>query len=86
MEIRSLSQIMVELDELTERRTAIWHDLSEGHDPKKAAEIVALNARIEALWSESRAAKNRARFGSQKEILTRARAEERLERDLAKVA
>ena len=35
---------------------------------------------------QSRAAKNRARFGSQKEILTRARAEERLERDLAKVA
>jgi hypothetical protein len=86
MEPRTLREIKLELDELVERRTALWNELSDGHDTQKAAEIADLNARIEALWTEARAAKNRAQFGSQKDILTRARAEERLERDLARVA
>jgi hypothetical protein len=86
MEQRTLREIAIERDELTQRRTALWHELSQAHDSEKAAEVAALNARIEELWSEARAAKSRARFGSQKDILTRARAHERLERDLARVA
>ncbi len=84
MESRTLTDIKSELQRLTEERTELWHGLSHGHDPEKAAAIVALNARIEALWGEARAASNRARFGPQKDVLARARAEERLERDLAR--
>lgn len=86
MEFRTIDDIKLELQALTERRTAVWHDLSRGHDSALAEEIAALNARIAALWAEARAAQNRARFGPQKDVIARARAEERLERDLAKVA
>ena len=86
MENRSLSAIKQELEELAERRTALWHELSNGPDPEKTAEIERLTKRIEALWNEARVQKSRMRFGSQDAVLRRARAEERLERDLAKVA
>ncbi len=86
MEQRNLDDIKIELQQLTERRTELWHVLSNGHDAETAAEIAELNARIEGLWGEARAAKNRARFGPEQDVLARARAEERLERDLARVA
>jgi hypothetical protein len=86
METRTLTQIKRELEAATTLRSELWNALSRGADPEKAAEIAALNERIEALWSEARAAQNRERFGSQAEIQKRARAEERLERDLRRVA
>jgi hypothetical protein len=84
--IRTLNQIQRELDEATATRGALWHELSIHADKEKSAEVARLNERIEALWSEARAARNRVRFGEQSSIIARARAEERLERDLAKVA
>jgi hypothetical protein len=86
MEPRSLSEIKRELEAATERRTALWQELSIAADPEKKAEVARLNERIEALWTEARAARNRQRFGPKERIVARARAEERLERDLAKVA
>ena len=86
MEPRTLRDIQAEIDAAAERRTALWKELSEGRDAEKAAEVERLNERIEALWNEARAARTRARFGSPDAIIARARAEERLEREYAKVA
>jgi hypothetical protein len=86
METRNLSEIQRELEEATERRTALWKELSKAHDEATAVEIDRLSERIEALWTEARVARTRARFGSPDAILSRARAEERLEREYAKVA
>lgn len=86
MGTRTLTEIKRELDAATVRRSELWHELSRGADAEKAAEIDRLNQLIESLWSEARAAQNRERFGSQAEIQKRARAEERLERDLRRVA
>jgi predicted nucleic acid-binding Zn-ribbon protein len=86
METRTLSEIQSELDAATERRAELWKELSAGHDPEKAAEVERLTERIEALWDESRAARTRARFGEPGAIIARARADERLEREYAKVA
>lgn len=86
METRTLTEIKHELEAATALRSEFWQELSRGADSEKAAEISRLNERIESLWSEARAAQNRERFGSQAEIQKRARAEERLERDLRRVA
>jgi hypothetical protein len=86
MEDRTLCDIQAEIDGAAARRTALWKQLSEGRDPGKAAEVEHLNERIEALWNEARAARTRARFGSPEAIIARARADERLEREYAKVA
>lgn len=83
---RNLIEIKRELEAATSQRSELWHELSRGADPEKAAEIARLNERIEALWCEARAAQNRERFGDPAEIQKRARAEERLERDLRRVA
>jgi hypothetical protein len=61
-------------------------NVSRAHDEATTAEIDRLSERIEALWTEARIARTRARFGSPDAILSRARAEERLEREYAKVA
>jgi len=76
----TLDQIHAELDSATERRTELWHLLSEGHDPTLAAELHELEERIAALWDEQRTLKARERFGDRDEIIRRARHEERLAR------
>ena len=86
METRTLREIQLEIDAAAERRTVLWKELSEAHDSEKAGEIERLNERIEALWNEARVARTRARFGSPDAIIARARADERLEREYAKVA
>ena len=86
MNTRTFREIQVDIDAAAVRRTALWKELSEAHDQQKAAEIERLNERIETLWNEARAARTRARFGSPDAIITRARADERLEREYAKVA
>ena len=86
METRTLHDIQLDLDAATDRRAALWKALAVTHDPEWAAEVDSLTQRIQALWSEARAARTRARFGEPTAIIARARADERLEREYAKVA
>jgi hypothetical protein len=76
-----MTEIRAELDEAVNRRAEIWHELGEGIDPAKSAEVKRLSGRIEELWAEARAVEARNRFGAPELIHARARAEERLERD-----
>jgi hypothetical protein len=76
-----MTEIRAELDEAVDRRAEIWHELGEGIDPAKSAEVKRLSGRIEELWAEARAVEARKRFGAPELIHARARAEERLERD-----
>jgi hypothetical protein len=76
----TLTQIHHEIEELSERRTELWHVLSEGHNPGTAAELKSLSERLDHLWDEERTLKARLRFGDREHIVARARVEERLER------
>jgi hypothetical protein len=76
-----VNEIRAELDEAVDRRAEIWHQLGEGIDPEKSAEVRRLSSLIEELWAEARAVEARDRFGAPELIQARARAEERLERD-----
>jgi hypothetical protein len=76
-----MNEIRAELDEAVDRRAEIWHELGDGIDPAKSAEVKRLSGLIEELWAEARATEARNRFGSPELIHARARAEERLERD-----
>jgi hypothetical protein len=75
-----LEQIHDEIDRTSERRTALYRLLSEGHDPEVAAELKRLDAHLDELWNEHRAFRARLRFGDPESIVKRARLEERLER------
>ena len=79
--MRALEDIRRELETASESRAALWDDLSEGYDAAKSAEAAALTKRIEELWAEARAARARARYGPSEEIITRARAHDRLDRE-----
>ena len=83
--MRTLNDIRRELDEATARRAELWEELSQQHDAVKAAEASALSKRIEELWAESREARVRAAFGPSEEIITRARAEDRLDREFERL-
>ena len=76
-----MNEIRAELDEAVDRRAEIWHQLGDGVDPEKSAEVKRLSSLIEELWAEARAVEARDRFGAPELIHARARAEERLERD-----
>jgi hypothetical protein len=76
----TLEQIHEQIDVASERRTELYRLLSEGHDPETAAELRALDARLEELWGEHRALRAKLRFGDPEKIVKRARLEERLER------
>ncbi len=78
--MRALEDIRVEIESATERRTELWHTLSEGHDPEVAAELQQLNEAIDGLWNEQREARATLRNGDRERIIRRARAEERLNR------
>jgi FtsZ-binding cell division protein ZapB len=78
--MRTLDDIRIEIEELTERRAEVMHELSRGHDAKLAAEHQRLEERIAELWDEQRAARAQRRWGDRELIIKRARAEERLER------
>jgi hypothetical protein len=79
--MRTLTDIRRELDEASECRAALWEELSEGHDAVKAAEAARLSKRIEDLWMEARIARAKARYGPSENIITRARQEDRLDRE-----
>jgi hypothetical protein len=76
----TLTQIHQEIEDLSERRTELWHALSQGHDPAVSAELKRLSERLDALWDEERTVKAALRFGDRDHIVARARVEERLER------
>jgi hypothetical protein len=76
-----VNDIRKELELATERRAALWEELSEGYDSAKSAEAARLTNQIEDLWVEARTARARARYGPSDDIITRARAEDRLDRE-----
>ena len=79
--MRTIADIRAELEAATERRTELWEQLAEGYDADASAEAARLSQRIEQLWEEARIARARARYGPSREIITRARAEDRLDRE-----
>ncbi len=78
--MRTLDDIRIEIEELTEERAELLHELSLEHDAGLAAEHRRLDERIAELWDEQRAARAERRWGDRERIIKRARAEERLER------
>jgi len=76
----TLTEIHQEIEETSERRTELWHILSQGHDPAAAAELKSLSERLDHLWDDERTLKAELRFGDRDHIVARARVEERLER------
>ena len=76
----TLSEIHQQIEQMSERRTELWHALSEGFDPEAARELKRLSERLERLWDEERSLKAALRFGDRDRIVARARVEERLER------
>jgi hypothetical protein len=78
--MRTIEEIRAELDRATERRSELWHLLSDGHDAALSDELHELEERIAALWDEHRTLRAQERFGDRDEIIKRARHEERLAR------
>jgi len=78
--MRTLDEIHAEIDLATERRHELWLLLGRGHDPTLSAELKHLEKRVAKLWDEHRMVRAVLRFGDRTRIITRARAEERLER------
>jgi hypothetical protein len=76
-----MTEIRAELDEAVDRRAEIWHELGDGVDPAKSAEVKRLSGLIYDLWNEAATTEARNRFDAPELIQARARAEERLERD-----
>jgi len=79
----TLEEIRAKIEQASDRRAELWHELSEGHDPAVADELHALEREIERLWDEQRAVRAAIRFGNRDKILKRARTEERIERSAA---
>ncbi len=82
-QMRTLEEIHREIDELSERRVELWHDLSEGYEASLQAEVHRVEERLEELWQEQRQLRAEMRWGDRQRIIARARAEERLERHAA---
>jgi FtsZ-binding cell division protein ZapB len=78
--MRTIDDIRIEIEDLTERRAQVMHELSRSHDVVLAREHQRLEQRIADLWDEQRAARAERRWGDRDRIIKRARAEERLER------
>lgn len=76
-----MHEIRRELEEATETRTALWEELAHGYDAAKSAEAARLSKKIEDLWAEARSARARADYGPSEHIISRARAEDRLDRE-----
>ncbi len=79
--MRTPHDIRADLSRVTEERAELWVDLSDQHDADKTARAAELSELIEDLWTELRRAQAHARFGPADEIIARARAEDRLDRE-----
>ncbi len=78
--MKTLNDIRAEIERVSERRTELWHALSDGRDPALATELKELEAHLAHLWDEQRATRAQLRFGERDQIIRRARTEERLAR------
>ena len=78
--MRTLQEIKIEIDRLSDRRAEVLHKLSEGHNPELSAEHRQLDEQIAELWDEQRTTRATIRFGDRNLIIQRARHEERLSR------
>jgi cell division protein FtsB len=78
--MRTLKEIKQDIDRLSDRRSTVLQQLSEGHNPELASEHKKLNEEIAELWDEQRLARASIRFGDRDLIIQRARHEERLSR------
>lgn len=78
--MRTIREIHVEIEILSEQRVELWHQLSTEYDPQVLEEIRRIDAALDGLWDEQRALRARVRFGDRAQIVARARVEERLER------
>jgi hypothetical protein len=78
--MRTLKEIKVDIERLSDRRADVLHRLSEGHDAQLAAEHKQLDEELAELWEEQRIARATIRFGDRDLIIQRARHEERLSR------
>jgi hypothetical protein len=79
----TIEEIREQIEQASDRRAELWHELSEGHDPAVASELHQLEREINRLWDEQRAVRAAIRFGDREKILKRARTEERIERSAA---
>jgi hypothetical protein len=79
--MRTPADIRADLDRITEERAELWGDLSEQHDAAKSGRAAELSELIEDLWTELRRAQAHAVFGPADEIIAKARAEDRLDRE-----
>lgn len=77
---RTLDEIRIDIEQLTEKRAELLHTLSQGHDALLAVEHKELEEQIASLWDEQRMARAELRWGDREVIIKRARAEERLDR------
>ncbi len=81
--MRTSDEIRADLERASRRRAQLWEALSQhGHDPEVSAEAAELSRLIDDLWAEHRALLALRRHGPAELIQARARAEERLERDV----
>ena len=80
MDMRTLDDIRTEIEQLTEERAELLHELAQGHDALLAVEHKEIEERIATLWDEHRMARAQRRWGDRDVIIKRARAEERLDR------
>jgi hypothetical protein len=78
--MRPIQEIRTEIERASERRAELYSALSKGRDPALADELKAVEAQLDDLWEEQRAARAEVRFGPRERIRRRARTEERLER------
>jgi hypothetical protein len=78
--VKTIQEIRSEIERASEDRAALLQRLSAGHDVVLADELRKLNDRIAELWDEHREARVRTRFGDRREIIRRARLEERIDR------
>jgi hypothetical protein len=61
--VRPIQEIHTEIEGLSERRTDLWHQLGELHDPAVRAELKEIDEQLNALWDEERADWTRADSG-----------------------
>jgi len=80
VDMRTLDEIRTEIEQLTEERAELLHELAQGHDALLAVEHKEIEERIATLWDEHRMARAQLRWGDRDVIIKRARAEERLDR------
>jgi hypothetical protein len=78
--MRTLNEIREEIDRLSDRRTEVMRELSQGFDATLKNEHQELEERIAELWEEQRNTRAMLRFGDRDVIIQRARQEERLSR------